>query len=228
MGKVKIYGLVDPDSGLVRYVGKTELTLKRRLYYHIYDLDKCSNIHKKNWFNKLLDDGKKPEIILIDEVEFDGWKFWEGYWISQFKTWGFNLVNYSSGGDGWSSDDVKRLWKRKEYREFHTNRVKGIKNPFYGKQHTDETKKILKDKCPKYGEENGNYGKYHTDEMKHNNRVKQPNVKCVIRLDIEGVYIDEWVSIRHMCNELNLDNAAVTRVLKGRNNHHKNFKFKYK
>ena len=26
--------------------------------------------------------------------------FWETYWISQFKTWGYNLINYTEGGDG--------------------------------------------------------------------------------------------------------------------------------
>jgi hypothetical protein len=228
MRKVKIYALIDPNDGMVKYVGKTEMSLNRRLYYHIYDLYKCTNIHKKNWFNKLLIKNQKPHIILIDEVDYIDWKFWEIYWISQFRSWDFKLVNYSLGGEGWTSNDVKNLWKQKEYREFHTNRVKGDKNPFYGKQHSNETKKILADKCPKFGSENGNYGKSQSDNKKNKIRINQPNIKTVIRLDINENYIDEWISIRFMCNELKLDNGAVTRVLKGKNTHHKGFKFKYK
>ena len=28
----------------------------------------------------------------------NNWQFWETYWIAQFKNWGFNLTNLTSGG----------------------------------------------------------------------------------------------------------------------------------
>ena len=40
----------------------------------------------------------------------------------------------------------------------------GDKNGFYGKHHSEETKKILSEKCANFGESNGFYGKTHTEE----------------------------------------------------------------
>lgn len=37
---------------------------------------------------------------VLDIVENDEWQFWEQYWISQTKAWGFNLTNLTIGGDG--------------------------------------------------------------------------------------------------------------------------------
>lgn len=227
MKKVKIYGLKDPNTNEIKYIGKTELTLKKRLYYHIWSLKKCSNKHKINWFKKLLKENKKPIIFLIEEVDFDLWKDREKFWISEMRKEGCKLVNYADGGEGYTSEWLKKLWENKAYREFHTNRVIGSKNPFFGKKHSEETKQILKIKCPKKGIENGNFGKKLSEEEKINLKNKQPNLKKVKRMGLSGEFIDEWLGIRFMCRELNLDDAAVIRVIKGKNKHHKNFKFSY-
>ena len=39
--------------------------------------------------------------------------------------------------------------------------------------------------------------------------------------------IDTWVGIKNMCRILDLDDGAVCRVLKNKQNNHKGFKFKY-
>ena len=44
--------------------------------------------------------GLKPIIKVIDVVPINDWVFWETYWIAQFKSWGFKLINYTNGGDG--------------------------------------------------------------------------------------------------------------------------------
>lgn len=68
--------------------------------------------------------------------------------------------NYNKSPSEWMSEDG---WKRTL--DFHKNRdISGEKNPFYGKTHSDETKKILSEKCANYGENNGFYGKKHTEE----------------------------------------------------------------
>lgn len=38
--------------------------------------------------------------IILDKTEDEYWKFWEQYWICQFKSWGFNLTNKNNGGGG--------------------------------------------------------------------------------------------------------------------------------
>lgn len=47
-----------------------------------------------------------------------------------------------------------------EQRELISERMRGIKNPFYGKTHSEETKKILRDKTLKQMEINGGFFKY--------------------------------------------------------------------
>ncbi len=63
------------------YIGKTN-NIARRIKEHI----KNSSIEFK--------------YIILDEVEDKQWKFWEKYWICQFKTWGFTLINKNNGGGG--------------------------------------------------------------------------------------------------------------------------------
>lgn len=227
MNAVKIYTLSNPLTNEVKYVGKTELSLEKRLYYHIWDLKRSKNMHKINWFNFLSKENLKPHIELIDEVPYDEWKFWEQFWISQFKAWGFKLINLTEGGEGYTSAQLKYLWTTKEYRDYHTARVQGSKAPFYGKKHTDEVKAILREKCPHKGIEHPNYGKKQTEEFKIKNRLNQPTLKKIIRKDLNGTTIDIWIGFKYMCKILSLDEGAVIRVLKGKVKTHKKYKFEY-
>jgi hypothetical protein len=83
---------------MVRYVGKTN-NVSQRYKAHLNRARK-HQIHKKNWIEQLRKEGLKPIIEVIDIVPIDKWIFWETYWISQMKTWGFDLINYTNGGDG--------------------------------------------------------------------------------------------------------------------------------
>jgi hypothetical protein len=89
-----IYGI--SHRGLIRYIGKSN-NPRRRLYQHI---NEKSNKHKYNWLNNIIKNNDRPTIEIIDEVPEEEWQFWEQYWISQFKTWEFKLLNATNGGDG--------------------------------------------------------------------------------------------------------------------------------
>jgi hypothetical protein len=99
MKTVGIYILIDPLTNDVKYVGKT-INIAKRLNRHISESKKTTKSHKKAWIKSLLKRGLEPIIEVIDEVLEEDWKFWESYWIEQFKCWGFNLTNDTSGGDG--------------------------------------------------------------------------------------------------------------------------------
>jgi hypothetical protein len=83
---------------MVRYVGKAN-NVTQRYRAHLNRARK-HQIHKKNWIEQLKKEGLKPIIEIIDVVPIDNWIFWETYWISQMRTWGFDLINYTNGGDG--------------------------------------------------------------------------------------------------------------------------------
>ena len=98
METTNIYVLIDPETNKVRYVGKAN-NVKQRYNAHL-NKAREHQTHKKNWINSLRGKKLKPIIEIIDIVPISEWVFWESYWISQFKTWGFDLVNHTYGGNG--------------------------------------------------------------------------------------------------------------------------------
>lgn len=95
------------------YIGKSVNVKLHRSYQH-----------KKRF-------GKDTIIEIIDNVNTKDWKFWECYWIEQFKCWGFKLENKNNGGNGcvslseisksikskkmksnWSCGNIKRKWEK--------------------------------------------------------------------------------------------------------------------
>lgn len=89
-----IYALICPISNQIRYVGKTN-SVRVRYNAHLNDKSKS---HKSSWIKSLKIQELKPKCIILDEIENDV-SYWEQYWISQCKCWGFDLVNHTLGGE---------------------------------------------------------------------------------------------------------------------------------
>lgn len=99
-GTLKIYSLAHPITGEVRYVGVTSGTLSTRLAQHKWDA-KNKMSHKCHWIKSVIAaTNTMPHIELLEETSKTDWEWLEIYWIEQFRQWGFNLVNTSSGGNG--------------------------------------------------------------------------------------------------------------------------------
>lgn len=96
---VKIYKLIDPFTFEIRYIGKTSRSLKKRLWEHIngakYDSKEKS--HKNNWIRQVLNNGGKPEIELIVEVDESKWEQAEIDQIAIHKI-KHPITNIASGG----------------------------------------------------------------------------------------------------------------------------------
>lgn len=95
----RIYSLSDPDTGEIRYIGKTVKKLNKRLQGHIWAIKREKN-HRTNWINSIINKNKIPVIKLICECSWENSQFWEIHFIEKFKRQGFNLVNESIGGEG--------------------------------------------------------------------------------------------------------------------------------
>lgn len=91
-----IYILIDPRDQAVRYVGCTRNPYKRWIC-HISS-SKNKKLSNSKWISDVLSFGLRPELIVVDEVITAGYYELETYWISQFKSWGFNLTNVTGGG----------------------------------------------------------------------------------------------------------------------------------
>lgn len=98
MKNVYIYALIDPRDNQVRYIGKANNPEDR--YKNHFNSARDKNTHKRNWINNVRKDGLRPELLILDEVPIDNWQYWERFYISLYKTFGFILLNYTTGGDG--------------------------------------------------------------------------------------------------------------------------------
>jgi hypothetical protein len=91
-----IYTLAHPETGVIRYISKTD-NLGTRLVAHLREKNKTA---KCCWVQSLIKKGLHPIMELLDEVPHEDWMFWEVYWIAQFKAWGYELYNGDNGGLG--------------------------------------------------------------------------------------------------------------------------------
>lgn len=120
-----IYTLSCPNSGDVKYIGVTKQNLKSRLYKHIHEAKNYQYINeKRRWIKEV----KIPIIETLDTTTNlnDSYNL-EMYWISQFKTWGFNLLNLTDGGKGsigFKHSNESRVKITKANRSRHPEKVK--------------------------------------------------------------------------------------------------------
>lgn len=99
---VQIYALVDPNTGVCRYVGKTKHSIEKRLKGHLSDAYRFNgkNIPRFSWINKLLSFGQKPKAILLEIVHDDDWQAAEQMWVHEMRGRFQGLLNATNGGDG--------------------------------------------------------------------------------------------------------------------------------
>lgn len=217
----KIYFLHNGDF-IPLYIGKTVNHLKQRLSNHKI---------KKSSPNLLIE--------LIDEVPSTEWRFWEEFYITLFRGWGFNLTNKNSGGCGSTfatfktkekiSNALKGKPKPKGFGQIISNKNKNQKRTkdfcilqskiHLGNKRTDEFKthmsKLMKDK------------KW-TPTTTQIESIKTANKTPIIQYDLEGNFIKEWGSQTECANFLGVKKNSVNNVLRGYCNTCKGYTFKYK
>lgn len=99
VGIAFIYGLRDPRTRAIRYIGKAR-NPRHRLGQHRRDRprDRKRN-HREAWIDSLAADGISPEIVILEVCDGSSWKAAECRWIAAAKAAGWDLVNGTAGGD---------------------------------------------------------------------------------------------------------------------------------
>src|ERR1700693_5641742 len=88
-----IYGLIDPNTKLLRYIGGT-VNKETRYFNHHCPSKLKGHSHKNNWIKSLLRNGQKAEIIIIQEYNTaEELPAAEAYWYSFFISNGADLTN---------------------------------------------------------------------------------------------------------------------------------------
>lgn len=97
----RVYGLYDPLSNELRYVGQTIRPLKERLRNHLHDARRRKGRHVLHWIRNLLENGQRPTIGLLGEADTRGaLDAMEKSRISEARAKGVGLLNHSDGGLG--------------------------------------------------------------------------------------------------------------------------------
>lgn len=222
--KIFIYSLIDPKDGSIKYVGKTN-NIKKRTREHVRDEE---NNKKYAWIKSLKKINLQPEVFILEETNLDEANFWEIFWISQCKAWGFELKNMTNGGDGsygtipWNKG-LKGVFKhtvesKKLMSEWRKLNTIGEKNGFFGKKHSEESKKKQREKSSI---------RRWSEEFKENRRgIKNPNCKKVYQYDLEGNLIREYEFGKEVI-KFGFDSNIVSKVCRGINKKHKGFIFSF-
>lgn len=98
METVFIYGLLDPVTRELRYIGKSS-DPGRRLGQHLYDAYRKIS-HCASWVRSLCAKGSRPVFQIVDEVLEAEWKAAEAAYIQFYREQGCDLTNTTQGGDG--------------------------------------------------------------------------------------------------------------------------------
>ena len=216
MDKVFIYGLIDPVTNQLRYVGKS-VNPKSRFRKHIQE-SKNKQTYKDRWINSILN-GYKPELIIIDEVDLCNWEFWEKHYISYFKSIGCKLTNTTDGGDNPPNHKGRKRTKEE---------IEKISKSNLGKKRSEETKiKISQSKKGKKiphlnngkerslshrnnlslslkGRMSPNKGKEFSKEHKEKLSKSSTSKKSVIQMNLNNEIIKIWNSIADAQKELKI------------------------
>ena len=102
-GQVYVYALRDPDTGNVRYVGKTIDPRDRYQSYMSPSVQENENhLPVIRWVKKLREREHYPVMYLIECVAEAVWEERERHWISFYRAKGLDLLNIQAGGGGQS------------------------------------------------------------------------------------------------------------------------------
>ena len=94
-----IYGLVDPRTKLVRYVGMSSIGMKRPRRHRSASRLKERN-RKASWIKSLLAAGLDYEIVVLEEVSTRGALGGaERFWVAYGRVCGWPLTNLTDGGE---------------------------------------------------------------------------------------------------------------------------------
>jgi hypothetical protein len=86
MVPISIYGLIDPRTDELRYVGQTRRRPLARLTKHIKTARDASPLHVAVWLRGVLLDGARPELVVLEEhTKLDDADEAEAFWIEYFR-----------------------------------------------------------------------------------------------------------------------------------------------
>lgn len=136
---ILIYGLIDPRTLMVRYVGLSRSGMKRPLVHGHASVLKKERTHKSYWIRKLRAEGYDYQIVILQQSTPDSVNADERWWIAYGRACGWPLTNHTDGGEG-----VTGLRFSKESRARLSEAHRGQRPWNCGKTMSEEQKEKLR------------------------------------------------------------------------------------
>lgn len=201
-----IYGLKDPLTNEIRYIGRSSSGLKRPTeHFRPHKLKQKSK--KSSWIKSCLNKGYSPEIVILEKFnDFKQLNQAEKRWIKYYNDLGHKLTNHTKGGDGINGYRHSKETKRK---------ISEASKKQWLNDSTIKCKKISKGVSEYFS--------------KNENRLKAAKLKGAKPFIVfkNNEVIGKWESIRQCSRQLKLDSGSISRVLKGEYKHTRGYSLKY-
>ena len=213
MAKIVIYGIVDPETNQLRYVGQTCNFLKRKSAHCSMAIRNINNTHIYNWLRSLYNKNITPEFIIIEECKKEDLDSLEIFYMDYFKMIGCNLTNSSVGGvsrRGFKQTEEMRqkLSLRMKGNNWNKNKILPIK--VRNKMSLSHT------------------GKKHKKESKIKMSISKIKHKSVIQISKNGDIIKTFSSAYKASKDLNINRKSIGNVLANRSISAGGYKWVYK
>lgn len=237
MNNFLVYGLFD-KLGNIRYVGMSTSGLtrpKKHLMPSSYNNEKKRNYHVYCWVRKCLKENFTPEIKVLEYGNKDNIYKIEQRWIKYFNKKGVKLTNKVDGGPGMlglkhSEETKKKISIKNKNKKVLEKTLKmfrnqkGKKHPMYGKEHSEESLKKMREshlgyKMPEEqkkkisnslkGRKYGPVSEGHREKLI---KAKKNKMKPIICLETG----EKFESINDACRKLNLNKNSIRKVINGK------------
>lgn len=98
---IYIYALAHPETGEIRYIGKS-IQPEKRLREHVLSARSGkTEHHAARWLRSLIRNGLEPKLIILMTLpNGEKWGHFEQFFIASAKTMRLRLTNSTDGGDG--------------------------------------------------------------------------------------------------------------------------------
>jgi len=221
-GIVYIYGLVDPRKDEIFYIGYTKnLRSRYNAHLNVNGYRKKMNPHKNGVIRKILNEGLKPEMRILNSCEKKHNKTENKYehelleikYIKEYREKGINLTNLTDGGDG-GSTKTKKAYQYSEDGVFLKEYSSYIEiGSFYNINPTIFTKIVDQNGKKSY---RGTY--FFSSKKKANvfkfKKVKKDNIP-IVQYSLMGKFIKEFKNQREASRILNIHQPNINKCLKG-------------
>ena len=124
-----IYCLINPINNDIVYIGKSK-NISKRYKDHCRKAKGKYRCKLDKWKNELISSGNLPVLEIIEQFdEYVDINFWEKYYISLYRSWGFNLLNMTEGGDGLQNPSIEtrnKIGDKSRGRKFSKETLKAL------------------------------------------------------------------------------------------------------